>query len=192
MSCAAAAVALVSFVSGIGEWSPGASDPAALTHDEECYVERAWPQAEGCADRACRDNTALAIRDVINLRRRLNATFVGDVVFDALRSTCDALEGAARAQRDCYYARSKLTFEEGMREAGFRPAGVTMAGYRQLQIGLRMKEIEYILGGPGDEVSYVASGGYSLATYRWSEGRGSIIVSLKDGELGGRSQFGLR
>ena len=78
-----------------------------------------------------------------------------------------------------------------MNLAGFRRAGITREGYSQLRIGLRMKEVEFILGEYGDEVSYASSGGYSASTYRWTSGRRIIVVSFSDDEVSGRSQSGL-
>jgi hypothetical protein len=95
------------------------------------------------------------------------------------------------AQRRCFEERVGLTFEEGMKLAGFEPAGVTASGYAQLQMGLRLTQVEYILGGSGEEISYVSSGGHSSAMYRWTRGRNMIVVAFSDDELSARSQSGL-
>lgn len=184
-------LAASSFSTGYGEWTPRAGGMAALTRDEERYVERVFPQVNQCSDQDCRDRTVLAIAEIINLRRTLNAQFVGSAVFDALRGPCERLDTDIPAQAECFRKRKGLSFEEGMNLAGFRRAGITREGYSQLRIGLRMKEVEFILGGYGDELSYASSGGYSAATYRWALGRRIIIVSFSDGEVSGRSQSGL-
>lgn len=184
-------LAASTFSTGYGEWTPRAGGMAALTRDEERYVERVFPQVNQCSDQDCRDRTVLAIAEIINLRRSLNAQFVGSAVFDALRGPCERLDTDIPAQADCFRLRQGLSFEDGMKLAGFTRAGITRDGYSQLRIGLRMKEVEFILGGYGDEISYASSGGYSAATYRWVSGRRIIIVSFSDDEVSGRSQSGL-
>jgi hypothetical protein len=184
-------LAASTFSTGYGEWTPQAGGMAALTRDEERYVERVYPQVNGCIDQECRDKTVLAIAEIINLRRSLNAQFVGTAVFDALRRPCESLDSDIPGQLACFRMRHGLSFEEGMDLAGFRRAGITREGYSQLRIGLRMKEVEFILGGYGDELSYASSSGYSAATYRWASGRRIIIVSFSDDEVSGRSQSGL-
>ncbi len=184
-------LAASTFSTGYGEWTPKAGGMAALTRDENRYIERVYPQINRCSDQECRDKTALAIAEIINLRRSLNAQFVGVAVFDALRGPCESLDSDIPGQLACFRMRRGLSFEEGMNLAGFRRAGITREGYSQLRIGLRMKEVEFILGGYGDEVSYASSGGYSASTYRWKSGRRFIIVSFSDDEVSGRSQSGL-
>lgn len=185
------AVAGSTFNTGYGEWTPRAGGMAALTRDEERYVERVYPLVDQCSTQECKDKTVLAIAETVNLRRALNAAFVGPAVFDALRTPCERLDADVLAQLECFRARQGISFEEGMRMAGFRPAGVTREGYSQLRIGMRMKEVEFILGDYGDELSYASSGGYSAATYQWSDGRKTIIVSFADDEVSGRAQTGL-
>lgn len=184
-------LAASTFSTGYGEWTPRAGGMAALTRDEERYVERVYPQVNQCTDQDCRDRTALAIAEIINLRRSLNAQFVGPAVFDALRRPYESLDSDIPGQLACFRMRKGLSFEKGMNLAGFHRAGITREGYSQLRIGLRMKEVEFILGGYGDEVSYASTGGYSAAMYRWESGRHIIIVSFSDDEVSGRSQSGL-
>ncbi len=186
------AIAASTFSTGYGKWTPRAEGMAALTDDENEYVERVYPQVEKCADQECRDRTALGIAEIINLRRTLNADFVGSAVFDALRGPCEQLDATVAAQLECFRKRDGLTFEEGMTLAGFRPAGVNAAGYSQLRIGLRKNEVEFILGGYGEEVSYSSGGGYSIGIYRWQSGRSIIVASFANDELRSRSQTGIR
>lgn len=175
------------FLTGSGDWTPD----GYLTKDEERYVERAMPQVDACTDTQCREKTARTIVEVINLRRELNRHFIGSVIFNNIRATCDENKKNVVDQRDCFSNSVKLSFEEGMKLAGFYTAGVNSSGYSQLRIGLRMKEVEFILGGYGEEISYVSSGGYSIGTYKWSNGRATIIVTFKDDEMRGRSQLGI-
>lgn len=78
-----------------------------------------------------------------------------------------------------------------MKLAGYTKAGITSEGYGQISIGMGMREVEYILGDYGEEVSYAASGGYSAAIYQWTAGRRMIVVSFTDFAVSGRSQSGL-
>ena len=191
MTIAMALAAAFSFATGYGEWKPGATGQAALTRDEEEYVERVIHHLNDCGDADCRQRAALSIAEIINLRRALNNQFIGATVFDALRRPCDSMDADLPAQLECFRQRKGITFEEGMRLAGFRRAGITREGYLQLRSGLRMKEVEFILGRQGEEISYAASGGYSAATYRWVVGRRMIVLSFANSELTGRSQSGL-
>ena len=184
-------LATSTFSTGYGEWTPKAGGMAALTRDEERFVERVIHHLHECPNTECRDRTAFAIAETINLRRSLNAQFVGSALFDALRAPCERLDADVAAQLECFRQRRGITFESGMHMAGFRRAGITREGYSQLRIGLRMKEVEFVLGGGGEEISYASSGGYSASTYRWISGRRIIVVSFADDELSGRSQSGL-
>lgn len=76
--------------------------------------------------------------------------------------------------------------------AGIPPAGVTMQGYGKIRTRMSLSEVEYILGGPGEQVSYVGYGGHSNEVLRWEGGRGMIFVTLIDYEVAGKSQSGLR
>lgn len=187
----ALSLAAYSFSTGYGVWAPGATGQAAMTRDEERYVERVIHHIKDCPNTECRDKAAFSIAEVINLRRDLNNRFIGPTVFDALRRPCDSLDADLPAQVACFRARKGITFEQGMSLAGFRRSGISREGYLQLRTGLRMKEVEFILGRAGEEVSYAASRGFSAATYRWVSGRKIIVLSFANNELSGRSQSGL-
>ncbi|WP_334185098.1 hypothetical protein [Novosphingobium sp.] len=184
-------IAAFTFATGYGDYTPHAGGMAGLTRDEERYILRVTPQIDACGDPQCKQQTALKALEIINLRRALNATFVAPALFDALRNPCENLDTDLDAQLACFRLRKGITFEAGMKLAGFTRAGITRAGYSQIRIGMQMKEVEFILGDMGDEVSYVSSGGYSTGSYRWQGKRGTIIVTFKDDEVSGRTQVGV-
>lgn len=182
---------ILAFAVGYGTWHPDAAGMAALTRDEERYIERVFDQHGACDTQECRNMIALAIRDVINFRRDLRTTARSEFLFDALRWRCESMDTDVPAQRDCFSALRDLTLERAYEVAGFTRAGVTIDAYAQLRTGMNYEIVEFILGAPGEQVSYSGSGGHSAAMYQWRRGRSLIVVTFSDDELSGRSQFGL-
>lgn len=116
---------------------------------------------------------------------------MSDVTRQRLRQSCDQHVEDLQAFLECLIPRRNVSFEEGMRLAGYTKAGITSSGYSQLRIGMELDEVEYILDDYGEEVSYAASGGYSASMYRWTASRRMIIVTFSDYKVSGRSQSGL-
>lgn len=185
-------IASATFWTGTGEWKVAPDFNSTLSRDEEQFVERSMAQYRECADDGCQRKILFAIRDIVNLRRSLNDDYSSPAVFNALRAPCErvAREDIVAAS-DCFGARQGLTYSDAMSLAGFSQAGVSTDGYRQLKSGLRMKDVEFILGGPGEEISYSSAGGYSYAVYAWTRGNQQIVVSFEDDETTGRTQSGL-
>lgn len=74
-------------------------------------------------------------------------------------------------------------------------AGVTMAGFEQLQTGMSYSEAVAILGGPGKEISRSDLGGTSTVMYQWEAGGfsvGNMNAMFQNGRLVSKAQFGLR
>lgn len=164
---------------------------ADLSRHERLYAERMAVQADHCENEDCRDQIILKIAQVITLRRSVRGELLSDYTQSRLQRSCDEHEENLQAMVDCLRARQNVSFEDGMRLAGFTQAGITSEGYSQIRIGMEMREVEYILDDFGEELSYVASGGYSASTYQWTAGRRIIIVSFADYKVSGRSQNGL-
>lgn len=111
--------------------------------------------------------------------------------FSKLKQSCDSLQDDLQAMLECLQARQMVSWEDGMRLAGYTKAGVTREGYAQIRMGMDMRDVEYILDDFGEELSYASSGGYSAATYKWAAGRRLIIISFSNDQVSGRSQSGL-
>ncbi len=172
----------------------GANTPlkwADLTREEKIFAERVAHQADTCTTEDCRDQVFLKIAQIITLRRSVRGELLSDHTQSRLKRSCDAHENELDLMLSCLRARQNLSFEEGMRLAGYTEAGISSEGYTQIRIGMEMREVEYILGEYGEELSYAASGGYSASTYQWKAGRRIIVVSFADYKVSGRSQSGL-
>jgi hypothetical protein len=164
---------------------------ADLSRDEKSFVERTAVQADQCPNEECRADLFLKIAQAVTLRRSVGAQSLSEVTSRELKRSCDQHEGALEIMLDCLRARQNLSFENGMRIAGYTKAGINSRGYEQLRIGMELDEVEYILDDFGEEKAYAASGGYSASTYQWTAGRRIIVVSFADYKLSGRSQSGL-
>ena len=185
-------IASTTFWTGAGEWRVAPDFDSTLSRDENQFVKRSMAQYDDCLEADCQKEVLFAIRDVVNLRRSLNDDYSSPAVFNALRLPCERVAGTdIVAARECFGARQGLAYPDAMSLAGFSQAGVSTEGYRQLKSGLRMKDVEFILGGPGEEISYSSAGGYSYAVYAWTRGNQQIIVSFEDEETTGRTQSGL-
>lgn len=185
-------IASTTFWTGVGEWKVAPDFDSTLSRDERQFVKRSMVQYDQCADKDCQREVLFAIRDVVNLRRLLNDDYSSPAVFNALRAPCERIAredilGAA----DCFGARQGLEYAEAMTLAGFSRAGISADGYRQIKPGLRMNDVEFILGGPGEEISYSSADGYSFGMYGWNRGARRIVVSFADEETTGRTQSGL-
>ncbi|HMQ04567.1 MAG TPA: hypothetical protein PKD26_11675 [Pyrinomonadaceae bacterium] len=72
-------------------------------------------------------------------------------------------------------------------------SGLTMAKYNQLKIDMDKREVEKILGGPGEEISTTSGGGSTFSVYKWSgENFTSIIISFRNDKIMTKSQVGLK
>lgn len=187
-------IAVVGFVVGVGVFDARTTDEVLkqLSADEKVYLVLVQPQIEmNCPDQdsVCRDGVAQAIRDVINFRRGVYTRF-GFEVFDKLRAQCEA-NPSVFSQRDCFSSRLALSYRKAMQLAGIPSAGVTMRGYWKLRTRMSLSEVEYILGGPGEQISYVGYGGHSNEAIQWRSGHGMIVLTFIDSELAGKSQSGL-
>lgn len=189
ITCFAAMV----FYVGSGDYIPnGSGYSSILTEAEKCYVERVRHRFENCnGSPDCNPANSAIVIEAINYRRKLKAKFRNSLVFDALRRPCEAMDNNLNQQRDCFKQRSEFSDAQGMRAASYARAGVSRKGFSQLRTGMSLDDVEFILGSRGARVSYVSSGGMSIGTYRWSSGKGSIIVSFRDDLVGGYTQIGL-
>ncbi len=72
-------------------------------------------------------------------------------------------------------------------------SSLTMAKYNQLKINMDKREVERILGGPGEEISTTSGGGSTFAVYKWSgEKFSSVIISFRNDKIMTKSQVGLK
>lgn len=190
MSIACAALlAGSSFYVGIGPVSD--HQMSMLTPGERCYIEQVIPQQIACSDQTCRDEFIGKLRDVVQFRRELRGSASSEYLFNIVRQPCEHMSDNIAQQAACFDELHLLNFEEVMALVGFTQSGVTRAGYAQLHMHMTMREVEYILGDMGEEVSYASHGGYSSAIYRWGTSRRSILVTFSNDELTGRTQLGL-
>jgi hypothetical protein len=178
-----------SFITGAGDLVMG-SIAHGPTRDETVYIERVWRQADKCADKTCREDLALAVRDVVNLRRKLSLYSYRQGQFDELRAPCEAMNDRLPEQRACFQAAIDSISPPVPPRPPVTYKGVTRAGYYALRIGMSQKDVFTLLGEDGDQVSYAASGGYSAAMYKWQAGRRLIIVTFSDDEVSGYSKSG--
>lgn len=162
-----------------------------LSREEQLYAERLRVHADLCTTLDCRSKTFELIFQAIVLRRSVSGELMSAPTASQLKRSCDGLHEDLQATLECLRARQKVSWEDGMRLAGYTKAGVTRAGYDQIRIGMDMRDVEYILDDFGEEVSYASSGGYSAATYKWAAGRRLIIVSFSNYQVSGRSHSGL-
>jgi hypothetical protein len=169
----------------------GAGGPAELSREEKRYAERLILQSDLCGGGKCSEQAIDSLAQIIRARRMVRGELMSDVTLSQLKQSCDEHENDVQGMLQCLTLRQKVSFEDGMRLAGYTRAGITSEGYTQLRIGMEMREVEYILGDYGEELSYASSGGYSASTYQWTAGRRIIIVSFADYKVSGRSQSGL-
>lgn len=169
----------------------GSSAPKRLPYDEKMLVERLTAQVSRCTTTECREQAYDLIVQIMKLRRSVKGQSMSDLTLSRLKGSCDDRQDDLQAIHQCLRDRQNLSFEDGMRLAGYTKAGITSEGYAQIRIGMEMREVEYILDGYGDEMSYASSGGYSASVYQWTAGRRIIVVSFSDYKVSGRSQSGL-
>ncbi len=162
-----------------------------LTEDERCAISQYDGQYEACDNQTCRERILGQMLRVVELRRRLRRTTGSAHLFNQIRRPCDQAS-SIDAQLECFTSTENITFEDAMAMAGYTTAGVTYDGYAQLSMQMTMDEVEYILGGPGEETAYASSGGYSSATYIWRAGRRAIVLSFSNAHLSARAQIGLQ
>lgn len=148
-------------------------------------------QGNSCPDAECRTRAFQTIAEIIRLRRSIYVQLMSEPTLSRLKESCDQHQEDLELMLSCLRARQNVSFEEGMKLAGYTRAGITAEGYSQLRIGMEMREVEYILGDYGEEVSYAASRGYSASLYQWKAGRRIIVVTFSDYKLSARSQSGL-
>jgi hypothetical protein len=79
------------------------------------------------------------------------------------------------------------------REATWRRSGYTYAQYQRIETHMDLREVEAILGGPGQELASNQIAGYRTVMYSWSNPDGSNLnVMLQNGSVIQKAQFGLR
>jgi hypothetical protein len=75
-------------------------------------------------------------------------------------------------------------------------AGVTMANYNRLQMGMTYAQVVQILGKEGEELSSNEVGGYKIEMYKWDGDGGGpgarIDAFFKNGKLDSKFQFALK
>jgi len=94
-------------------------------------------------------------------------------------------------QATCFGGLAAKTKQEGWDSVGLKVAGVSRSGYAQIRTGMAFDEVEFILGGTGEQISYSGGGGHSFALYRWVDGRAMVVLSFADDLVSGKSQSGL-
>ena len=72
-----------------------------------------------------------------------------------------------------------------------RSSGLTIARYNALYTGMRLSEVQAILGSPGVRQSSFANGSISIETYRWDSAGASVVVQFDRGLLVTKAQQGL-
>jgi hypothetical protein len=75
-------------------------------------------------------------------------------------------------------------------------AGVTMANYNRLQMGMTYAQVVKILGKEGEELSSNEVGGYKIEMYKWDGDGGGpgarLDAFFKNGKLDSKFQFELK
>lgn len=92
-----------------------------------------------------------------------------------------AMIGAAVAGHNSTTAPSSTT----------RSSGLSIAKYNSLYTGMRLSEVQAILGSPGVRQSSFATGSMSIETYRWDSVGASIVVQFDRDRLMTKAQQGL-
>lgn len=71
-------------------------------------------------------------------------------------------------------------------------SALTMANFEAIETGMTREQVEEILG-PGEELSSSDIGGISTVLIQWTENNGmkNMNVTIQDGKVVGKAQFGL-
>lgn len=70
---------------------------------------------------------------------------------------------------------------------------LSKANYEKIKTGMKLDEVQQILGGPGDAISNTGSGAFSSSVYKWSGSNYSfIVVGFMNGKVITKSQNGLK
>lgn len=143
----------------------------------------------------CRDATAClaskhqALFEYFDAKRRIEDYSYS--VTSRLLDLCPADHTDITARSTCLVSLSKLRRKDALALAGMTPSGVTRDGYHKIEIGMRLEDVEYLLGASGDQEARSSVGGYSTSAYSWSDGLGGhITVVFNDYEVAAKSKLG--
>lgn len=70
---------------------------------------------------------------------------------------------------------------------------LSKANYEKIKTGMKLEDVQQVLGGPGDAISNTGSGAFSSSVYKWSGSNYTfIVVGFMNGKVITKSQNGLK
>jgi hypothetical protein len=152
-------------------------------------------QIRQCTVQSCVDAVAAAFYDSLTAVEAARAYYPAFAMRQRVLGYCQRKTtelDRAEALNDCLKGMASMSTAARLIELGYSAKGISAAGYSSVEIGMSGQEVEFVLGSPGVQTSFIASGPYSLETRRYSGRSGSIIVTYGNGATNGKAQFGLR